>query len=227
MVELGVAAMDEDEMAAEVRELTVKEWLEERRKEYEKFLASDDFEVEVLRFRKRGYFAGELGNLTPLGMSNLLKLSIVIFSSLENYPVIPILPVNLMDGSPPLFVSFNSAGPGHYDNVIFVSSEPTPAETVSRNEPSAKEKKMYLVLVERTEKNQAKLKTFATTFQGVTQAGVNTCKVTPVVVKIAAGANDVAIPTACVQKSILPKEPQGNEESLALSTSQQNSSVNF
>ena len=87
MVELGVAAMDEDEMAAEVRELTVKEWLEERRKEYEKFLASDDFEVEVLRFRKRGYFAGELGNLTPLGMSNLLKLSIVIFSSLENYPV--------------------------------------------------------------------------------------------------------------------------------------------
>ena len=75
---------------------------------------------------------------------------------------------------------------------------------------------MYLVLVERTEKNQAKFKTFATTFQGVTQAGVNACKVGSVVVKIA-GAKDVAIPTACVQKSILPKKPQGNEESLAFS----------
>ena len=76
---------------------------------------------------------------------------------------------------------------------------------------------MYLVLVERTEKNQAKFKTFATTFQGVTQGGVNACKVASVLVNIAAGAKDVAIPTACIQKSILPKQPQGNEESLDFS----------
>ena len=44
-------------------------------------------------------------------------MPIVIFSSLENFPTISILPRQQSRGMPPLFTSFNAAGCGKYDYV--------------------------------------------------------------------------------------------------------------
>ena len=75
---------------------------------------TDNFENEVERFSHRGYFTGELGNLMVLAMANVLKMPIVIFSSLENFPIIPIQLRQQLHGMPSLFISFDTAGCGHY-----------------------------------------------------------------------------------------------------------------
>ena len=80
-------------------------------------VTTDNFENEVERFSHSGYFTRELGNLMVLAMANVLKIPIVIFSSLENFPTIPILPCQQLHGMPSLFISFNAAGCGHYDYV--------------------------------------------------------------------------------------------------------------
>ena len=72
-------------------------------------------------------------------MSNLLKMSIVVFSSLENFPVIPIFPDNLVSGASQLFLAFNSSGSGHYDYVTFVSGESSKEKV--RHKPSLEQVK--------------------------------------------------------------------------------------
>jgi hypothetical protein len=113
---IGIYNKNEDEMTRALRSLTVQEW-RQNRSDYESFLTTDDFDEEVERFQAQGYFAGELGNVMTLGMSNMLKMPIIIFSSLENYPVIPVLPRHQLKNITPLYVCFNGAGCGHYDSV--------------------------------------------------------------------------------------------------------------
>lgn len=115
--EIEILSMCEEELTAKLRMLTVKEWQGNRRVHYEHFLTKDHYDTEVEKFKVSGYFTGELGNLMVLAMSNLLKLPVVVFSSLENYPVIPVLPESQLKGNRPLYVSFNSLGCGHYDFV--------------------------------------------------------------------------------------------------------------
>ena len=52
-----------------------------------------------------------------LAMTNFLKMPIGIFSSLENFPTIPILPRQQLHYMPPLFILFNAASCEHYDYV--------------------------------------------------------------------------------------------------------------
>ena len=116
LAHLGLLNLNETSLTEKLRALTVSEWSGENRQQYESFLTTDNFEREVELFKHQGYFTGELGNLMVLAMANVLKMPIVIFSSLENFPTIPILPCKQLNGMPPtLFVSFNASGCGHYD----------------------------------------------------------------------------------------------------------------
>ena len=136
LAHLGLVNLSEEHLTNRLRALTVSEWSGENRKRYESFLTTDNFDEEVERFTHKGYFTGELGNLMVLAMANVLKMPIVIFSSLENYPTIPILPCQHLNGMPMLFVSFNSAGCGHYDYVYMedVQSEPEKQQRRETNE---------------------------------------------------------------------------------------------
>ena len=82
---LGLMDLDEDQVTRTLRALTISEWLGERGNYYERFLVMENFIEEVQKLKNMGHFAGELGNLMVLGMSNFLRLPIVIFSSLENF----------------------------------------------------------------------------------------------------------------------------------------------
>lgn len=116
--------LDEEQATSTLRTLTVSEWQGERRNHYERFIVTDNFDEEVEKFKQMGHFASDLGNLMVLAMSNVLKMPIVIFSSLENFPTIPVLPREQLSGTPPLFVSYNAAGCGHYDFVKMEPDEP-------------------------------------------------------------------------------------------------------
>ena len=114
LAHLGLLNLNESTLTDKLRALTVSEWSGENRQQYESFLTTDSFETEVELFKHRGYSTGELGNLMVLAMANVLKMPIVIFSSLEIFPTIPILPCKQLNGMPTLFVSFNASGCGNY-----------------------------------------------------------------------------------------------------------------
>lgn len=65
-----------------------------------------------------------------LDIANVLKMPIVIFSSLENFLTIPILPRQQLHDMPPLFESFNVAGCGHYDYVCRENYLSQPGEKI-------------------------------------------------------------------------------------------------
>ena len=139
LANLDLFNLSEDSLVTKLRALTVSEWSGENRQRYESFLTTDSFENEIERFSHQGYFTGELGNLMVLAMANVLKMPIVIFSLLENYPTIPILPRQQLSDMPTLFVSFNAAGCGHYDYVCMENVQSEPEKKLS--EGTNKEKR--------------------------------------------------------------------------------------
>ena len=108
-------------MIMTLRKLTVDEFLGEHRSDYASYLEVDenqDYENMAESFNKNGFFDCALGNAVPLALSNVLKVSIVIMSSLEHYPVIPILPREIPLSRIPLYIVHLRIGAGHYDAVI-------------------------------------------------------------------------------------------------------------
>ena len=138
LANLGLVNLDKESLRDSLRVLTISEWLGENRPHYESFLRTDNFDAEVKRFTHKGYFTGELGNLMVLAMANVLKMPIVIFSLLENYPTIPILPHGQLNDMPTLLVSFNAAGCGHYG---YVHTETVRKVLEKQQEEQANEKK--------------------------------------------------------------------------------------
>ena len=108
-------------MITTLRKLTVDEFLGEHRSEYASYLEVDenqDYDHMAESFNKNGFFDCALGNAVPLALSNVLKVSIVIMSSLELYPVIRILPREIPLSRIPLYIVHLRIGAGHYDAAI-------------------------------------------------------------------------------------------------------------
>ena len=104
-----------------LRELVVVEWLGINSEEYACFLTSSEkssLEDTAQSFLEPGIFDYELGNSVLLALTNILKLPIVVFSSIVSYPVIPLLPRVSPLTSVPLYMAFNQSGKGHYDPVF-------------------------------------------------------------------------------------------------------------
>ena len=110
-----------------LRGLVVAEWLGDNSEEYTAVLTGSEkstFEETARTFLEPGVFDCELGNIVLLSLTNVLKLPIVVFSSIDSYPVIPLVP----RGSPltvvPIHVAFNQSGKGHYDTVFAAKTQP-------------------------------------------------------------------------------------------------------
>ena len=73
-------------------------------------------------YRNPGIFMGKTGNMMLLGLADVLRMSFVVFTSMEHFPVIPISPRTIPITAVPIYLAFNYAGPGHYDAVILCES---------------------------------------------------------------------------------------------------------
>ena len=110
---------DLSSIAGKLRTLIVEKWVANS-DEYKPFLTHEQaVEVEAKLFLDDGHFASELGNSMPLAMANVLKLPMVVFSQMENVPVLPVSP-RVSIQCMPIFVAFDVSGPGHYDAVAQV-----------------------------------------------------------------------------------------------------------
>lgn len=96
----------------------VDEWLSNR-DEYQKFLVDTDLEEKAVEFKSNGVFTGELGNMMLLGVSNVLRMPVTVFTAMEHFAIIPVSPRSKPLTGTPIYLAFNHAGPGHYDAVIF------------------------------------------------------------------------------------------------------------
>ncbi|CAB3979300.1 Hypothetical predicted protein [Paramuricea clavata] len=104
-----------------LRELVVMEWLGEYSHEYEMFLIIADkssFYEMAQQFIQRGVFDCELGNSMLMALSNVLKCPVVIFTSIDTYPIIPLNPRQAPLSAIPIYVAFNQSGKGHYDAIV-------------------------------------------------------------------------------------------------------------
>ena len=103
-----------------LRSLVVGEFPGENSKDYLMFLVSSDqdcYEEMANCFLEQGFFDCELGNGVLLALSNVMKCSIICFTSIDNYPVVPIIPRHETLSSVPLYVAFTHFGKGHYDAI--------------------------------------------------------------------------------------------------------------
>lgn len=124
-----------------LRELTVKEFLGVCRNEYASYLDSshrDQFKDMANNFVNKGFFDCELGNATPLALANIVQVPLVIMSSIENFPVIPVIPRENSLTDVPLYRAYQRVGAGHYDGTKEADHElpaaPSIAATVSHTE---------------------------------------------------------------------------------------------
>ena len=108
-----------------MRELVVDEWQGEFQENYSEFFTSDGliddsvaFMQEAEEYRKKGTFAGSLGDSMPLALANILKLPLMILSTKHNVPFIDICPRSVMTGAAPIFLARYNAGAGYYNAII-------------------------------------------------------------------------------------------------------------
>ena len=127
-----------EDVCVKLRKLMFDEWMTHPDL-YQHFLTGEQiFESEAKLFLNNGHFATDLGNAMPLAMANALKLPIVIFTEMENMPVLPITPRETIKCMP-IFLTFDQSGPGHYDAVEMPLSKCTqPSKDIPKKviEPS-------------------------------------------------------------------------------------------
>ncbi len=106
---------DVNKLCMMLRKLTVDEW-RNNEDDYKSFLTSSTVAKEADKFVPSGYYHGELGDTMGLALSNALQLVITVLSSIDDHPVIEILPRHVA-APVALFLAYNQFGPGHYDGL--------------------------------------------------------------------------------------------------------------
>ena len=86
--------------------------------EYQHFFIDTDIETEAPNFLRNGHFSSSLGDAMPLGMANVLQMSIFILAPQHLIPFISIFPRYNVESISPLMLAFDNHGPGHYDALI-------------------------------------------------------------------------------------------------------------
>lgn len=69
-------------------------------------------------FHKIGVYSGEVGNLMALCLSNVIRINIVLLTSMVNFPVIPVTPHRNVCTDKSLYLAFSHFGSEHYDPVV-------------------------------------------------------------------------------------------------------------
>lgn len=121
-----------------LRSKLVEEWLSNKQ-EYEKFLVDTELEDMAPEYRNPGVFTGQMGNMMLLGLANVLRMSFVVFTSMEHSRVIPVSSRTRPITAAPTYLAFNHAGPGCYDAVILCDSTVAAVHPNLYPEPAHKE----------------------------------------------------------------------------------------
>lgn len=120
LTEIGITTnMTIPKLAHLLRKLLVEELRGQNIDSYVNFVSdNEDFLQEVKKFEQSGYYHGPLGDLMPIAMANVLHMPLAIVTSEPHSPLISICPSGSLITDLPLFLAYNSFGPGHYDGAV-------------------------------------------------------------------------------------------------------------
>ena len=95
----------------------MEEW--ERNLDLYQGYLTEDLATVSQTFLQNGVYAGDTGDLMVLTLSNILRLPITIVTSVQNMPVVCVMPTSSsVISTQPIFVTYTQSGPGHYDAVV-------------------------------------------------------------------------------------------------------------
>ncbi len=94
----------------------VDEWTGPFSEDYQQFIGDDvDFFRQAHEFLTSGSFAADIGDLMPLGLSNVLQIPIFILSTQNLVPFNEIYPLANEEA---ILLTYNHVGPGHYNVLV-------------------------------------------------------------------------------------------------------------
>lgn len=79
-------------------------------------ISADKLNEETELFREKGTFCGNLGDLVIKVCSDILRIPILVITSMTQHRFIPFIPDDTLAMST-IYIAYNSHGPGHYDGV--------------------------------------------------------------------------------------------------------------
>ena len=113
---IGITSeMSQDVLISYYQELLVHEWLLNQDC-YQAFFTStiSDFESEALKYLKLGLFSSDIGDAMLLGLFDVLRIPVLVFTSVESWPYFTIQPQSTPVDSKPILLAFLQIGSGHY-----------------------------------------------------------------------------------------------------------------
>ena len=103
----------------------VEEW--NTNQEYYQGFLTVDITTITHEFLQSGHFSGCLGDLMVLTLANILQIPITIFTSVQNMPLLCIMPTTQITSiTQPIFLTYTQSGAGHYDCAV-----PMPSDSIS------------------------------------------------------------------------------------------------
>ena len=73
-----------------------------------------EMNAETERFRDQGSFCGDVGDLVIKVCSDLLRIPIIVVTSLNGTPFVPFIPDDAVTDRA-IYIGYTAFGPGHYD----------------------------------------------------------------------------------------------------------------
>ena len=77
--------------------------------------SKEEITTKALQFRRQGVFDTAIGDLVMRVCAQLLRLPVMVVTSLNSLPCVPFIPTNPLS-SRPIYVAFHYYGAGHYDS---------------------------------------------------------------------------------------------------------------
>lgn len=122
LISIGISVeMPNEDKIHLLRRLIVQEFMGPNRHVYESFMitsTTDSYESEAQKFLESGHYDSELGNCVPLTMSNILQIPLVIFTSMENYPITQVIPRTRVLSEVPIYLAYSHSDSGHYNLAV-------------------------------------------------------------------------------------------------------------
>ena len=87
---------------SKLRKLIVAEWLENE--DYYGLRNLCLNEQDIISYEENGVFGGALGDAMPLALANVLRLPMILFTSIANFPVV-VSPKQQVPDAQPLFLA--------------------------------------------------------------------------------------------------------------------------
>ena len=105
---------------------------------------TDLYESEAEKFLESGHYDSELGNCVPLAMSNILQIPLVIFTSMENYPITQVIPRTRVLSEVPIYLAYSHSDSGHYNLAVEGNRNRTQANYATTEATGKAESDMHL-----------------------------------------------------------------------------------